>query len=41
MEGSDPGILTAIGKLGLRLDPRKMPAQILVIDHVNRKPTAD
>ena len=37
--GPDRGILGALSQLGLHLDSRKMPAQILVIDHVNRKPT--
>jgi uncharacterized protein (TIGR03435 family) len=39
---SDPSgasILSSIQKLGLRLEPRKLPLDTLIIDHMNRTPT--
>ena len=44
VEASDPGsalsLFEAIEKqLGLKLQPQKSPAQVLVIDHIERKPT--
>jgi uncharacterized protein (TIGR03435 family) len=35
----DPGILAALEQVGLVLEPKKMPVQIIVIDHANRTPT--
>ncbi|MEI9973126.1 MAG: TIGR03435 family protein [Ignavibacteriota bacterium] len=38
----DPGnsaVFTAIQQYGLKLDPRKMPIDMLVIDHVEKNPT--
>jgi uncharacterized protein (TIGR03435 family) len=36
----DKGILSVLeAQLGLKLQPRKMPVDILVIDHVERTPT--
>lgn len=49
-EGGNPGaasdpagssIITSIQNLGLRLDPRKMPLDLLVIDHMEKMPTAN
>jgi uncharacterized protein (TIGR03435 family) len=38
--GSAAGLFTAIREsLGLRLEPRKEPAEVLVIDHIERVPT--
>jgi uncharacterized protein (TIGR03435 family) len=36
---TDRGMLTVLDQLGLKLEPRKMPFSILVIDHVERVPT--
>jgi uncharacterized protein (TIGR03435 family) len=39
---SDPAgssIFSGIQRLGLKLEPRKMPVEIVVIDHVERMPT--
>jgi len=38
---SDPGqsIFTAVQKFGLKLEPRKAPLDIIVIDHVEKTPT--
>lgn len=39
-ESSDAaGLLASLGQVGLRLEPRKLPTPVLVIDHVERKPT--
>jgi uncharacterized protein (TIGR03435 family) len=40
---SDPsgGFFQAVQKLGLKLDPRKAPAETLVIDHLEKTPTED
>jgi uncharacterized protein (TIGR03435 family) len=35
----DRGMLTVLDQLGLKLEKRKVPASILVIDHVDRTPT--
>jgi len=39
--GSDPGtsVFKSIQKLGLRLEPRKVPLEVIVVDHAERKPT--
>jgi uncharacterized protein (TIGR03435 family) len=34
-----PSIFTALDKLGLKLDPRKEPVDILIIDHAEKVPT--
>jgi uncharacterized protein (TIGR03435 family) len=38
---SDPGssILSAVLKLGLRLEPRKEPVDMIVVDHAEKLPT--
>lgn len=39
-DSQGPSIFRAMQQqLGLRLDPRKLPVQILVIDHIERQPT--
>jgi hypothetical protein len=35
----DPGQLEAVEQLGLRLESRKMPYEMLAIDHVEKTPT--
>ena len=35
-EPSAPSLFTALGDLGLKLDPAKGPVEFLVIDHVER-----
>ncbi len=41
-EATGPSIFTAIqDQLGLRLEARKVPLEVLVVDHVNRVPTAN
>jgi uncharacterized protein (TIGR03435 family) len=39
LEASGDTFFSAIEKLGLKLEPRKGPVEILVIDHMERKPT--
>ncbi|SPE34248.1 conserved exported hypothetical protein [Candidatus Sulfopaludibacter sp. SbA3] len=39
--GQDNGLLDALPQLGLRLEKRTMPFEILVIDHVERVPTVN
>jgi uncharacterized protein (TIGR03435 family) len=39
LEASGDTLFSAIEKLGLKLEPRKGPVEILVIDHMERKPT--
>jgi uncharacterized protein (TIGR03435 family) len=44
VEASDPGgvlsLFDAVEKqLGLKLEPQKRPVSVLVIDHIERKPT--
>jgi uncharacterized protein (TIGR03435 family) len=34
-----PTIFDAIQDLGLKLEPRKAPVEVLVVDHVNKTPT--
>jgi uncharacterized protein (TIGR03435 family) len=34
-----PSIFTAVQRLGLRLEPRKQPMEIFVIDHCDKLPT--
>jgi uncharacterized protein (TIGR03435 family) len=44
LNASDPSggsILKAIQQLGLKLDPRKMPIETLIIDQIERMPTED
>jgi uncharacterized protein (TIGR03435 family) len=38
---SDPGgsIFTAVQALGLKLEPRKAPLTMIVVDHVEKMPT--
>jgi uncharacterized protein (TIGR03435 family) len=39
---SDPSggsIFTTVQKLGLKLDPRKAPIDLIVIDHIEKMPT--
>jgi uncharacterized protein (TIGR03435 family) len=40
---SDPGggssLKDSVQKLGLRLDPRKLPIDVMVIDHIEKSPT--
>ena len=40
---SDPGggtsIKESVQKLGLRLEPRKLPMDVMVIDHIEKSPT--
>jgi uncharacterized protein (TIGR03435 family) len=41
---SDPSggsLLHPVQQLGLKLDPRKMPTETLVIDHVEKEPTVN
>ncbi|NLV29661.1 MAG: TIGR03435 family protein [Acidobacteria bacterium] len=41
---SDPsgaGMFRAVQKLGLKLDPRNMPTETLIIDHIEKEPTED
>jgi len=40
-EASDPGtsIFESVQKLGLKLEPRKGPVEIIVVDHVEKAPT--
>jgi len=41
-EASDPsssGIFTSIQQLGLRLEPRKMPLETIIVDHAEKTPT--
>ena len=38
----DPNIVfTGVKRLGLKLEARKEPVRTMVIDHVNREPTAN
>lgn len=39
LDASGDTLFSAIEKLGLKLEPRKGPVEILVIDHMERKPT--
>jgi uncharacterized protein (TIGR03435 family) len=39
MEPGSSAVFTAIQQYGLKLDPRKMPIEMLVIDHVEKTPT--
>jgi len=39
--GRDPGILGALDQAGLHLESQKKPYQILIIDHIDRTPTAN
>ena len=32
-------LFTSIQKLGLKLDPRKAPVEVIVVDHVEKMPT--
>ncbi len=42
LEWDDESIFTALEEqLGLRLEPRKVPLNVLVVDHLNRVPTAN
>jgi len=34
-------VFTAVDKLGLKLDARKAPAEMIVIDHLEKAPTED
>ena len=36
---SDSGLQTALQTFGLRLDPRKAPIDMLIIDHAEKAPT--
>jgi uncharacterized protein (TIGR03435 family) len=39
---SDPGgdsLFTSVAKFGLKLDPRRLPVTLLVVDHMDRTPT--
>jgi len=41
-EASDPGsssIFTAIQTMGLKLEPRKAPIEIIVVEHAEKMPT--
>jgi uncharacterized protein (TIGR03435 family) len=41
---SDPpgtSVYTSIGNLGLKLEPRKLPLDVLVVDHMEKVPTAN
>ena len=38
-EGGNEGLVASLGQVGLRLELQKKPYPILVIDHVERKPT--
>jgi uncharacterized protein (TIGR03435 family) len=38
-EPSGGSIFTAVQQLGLKLDPRKVPLDFLLIDHVEKTPT--
>ncbi len=39
LDASGDTLFSAIEKLGLKLEPRKGPVEILVVDHMERKPT--
>lgn len=39
MESSGDSLLTALEKAGLRLEPRKAPLDVVVIDHMSKTPT--
>jgi uncharacterized protein (TIGR03435 family) len=40
-DNTDQSIFSAVKGLGLRLEPRKVPAKMIVVDHVERTPTAN
>jgi uncharacterized protein (TIGR03435 family) len=37
--GDDATIFVAIQQLGLKLDAKKLPVDLLVVDHVNKTPS--
>jgi uncharacterized protein (TIGR03435 family) len=38
----DPGLIAALRtQAGLRLDPKRLPQDIIVVDHVEKTPTAN
>jgi uncharacterized protein (TIGR03435 family) len=40
-DDSVPSIFSAVRQLGLRLEPRKVPAKMIVVDHVEKTPIAN
>ncbi|HVY91087.1 MAG TPA: TIGR03435 family protein [Bryobacteraceae bacterium] len=40
-DGSAPSIFTAVRQVGLRLEQRKVPAKMIVVDHAERIPAAN
>ena len=40
-DDSVPSIFTAVKQLGLRLEPRKVPAKMIVVDHAEKTPAAN
>jgi uncharacterized protein (TIGR03435 family) len=41
-DATGPSIFTAVQEqFGLKLEPRKVPLEVLIVDHVNRVPTAN